>query len=133
MLANVLGPLIAPLAGRAVDVASAAYLARTLSRLPPGASLPAADPLDQALTDAEGSSSSGGSCSPDGMRRMATDSWILSIGWVHFLYPNMASLLFPNSESSHMWYVDVAFIVCKVVSPDLWRVKGIIINGHVKK
>ena len=86
MLANVLGPLIAPLAGRAGDVASAAYLARTLSRLPPSlASLPADHSPDQSRADAEGMS--GGGCSTDSMRRAATDTWILSIGWVPLSSP----------------------------------------------
>ncbi|CAL8471663.1 g11205 [Coccomyxa elongata] len=72
-LSNLLGPLIAPLAGKAVDVASAAYLARTLSRLSPEA-LPATDASDQASPSKCGKNAS------DSIQRMASDSWVLSTG-----------------------------------------------------
>lgn len=72
-LSNLLGPLIAPLAGKAVDVASAAYLARTLSRLSPEA-LPATDAPDQA------SPSKCGKKASDSIQRMASDSWVSSTG-----------------------------------------------------
>lgn len=78
-LAALLAPLIAPLAGRAVDIASAAYLARTLSRQPSEPwHAPASTSPDQRAPSGEEISTGGSGSS--GIRRMATESWILSIG-----------------------------------------------------
>ncbi|BDA47048.1 hypothetical protein COCOBI_09-5030 [Coccomyxa sp. Obi] len=68
-LSDLLGPLIAPLAGKAVDVASAAYLARKLSRLSAEA-LPATHAPDRASPTK----------TSDSIQRMASDSWVLSTG-----------------------------------------------------
>ena len=76
-LSTLLGPMIAPLAGRAVDVASAAYLARTLSRLSPEA-LFAADAPDQAASVAAADPAECGRNAPDAIQSMASDSWVLS-------------------------------------------------------
>lgn len=78
-LSNLLGPMIAPLAGKAVDVASAAYLARTLSRLSPGA-LPASGAPDQAASAAVACPAKCGKSASESIQRMASDSWVLSSG-----------------------------------------------------